>query len=217
MDPESAVLWFAGKALQGDKKLADHMGRSDRTKAVVKLQKKGQGAPAREPVGAALAGVLAMATRVARVRVLVHAAPAGARRACWRRARPRRGPARRCMTVGSSAGGGRRHAEGHDGVLLQEAGGAKGGLRAAQGAPLFRRLRGTFGTFAIWHRAGLWYRSLYRRQPRLEETSRRHNKCRLPPQRLAESSDDSYNSSSWANPGTLKQQFTGLGSIRVPR
>jgi hypothetical protein len=51
LDPESAVLWFAGKALQGEKKLADYVGRNDRTRAVVKLQKKGQGAPAREPVG----------------------------------------------------------------------------------------------------------------------------------------------------------------------
>jgi hypothetical protein len=50
MDPESATLWFAGKQLLGDKKLADYMGRNERTRAIVKLQKKGQGAPAREPV-----------------------------------------------------------------------------------------------------------------------------------------------------------------------
>lgn len=50
MDPESATLWFAGKQLLGDKKLAEYMGRNERTRAIVKLQKKGQSAPAREPV-----------------------------------------------------------------------------------------------------------------------------------------------------------------------
>jgi hypothetical protein len=50
LDPEGSVLWFAGKALAQDKPLSDYVGRNERTKAVVKLQKKGQGAPAREPV-----------------------------------------------------------------------------------------------------------------------------------------------------------------------
>ena len=50
LDPETAVLWFAGKALTSDKLLSDYVGRNERTKAVVKLQKKGQGAPSREPV-----------------------------------------------------------------------------------------------------------------------------------------------------------------------
>ncbi|GLC41822.1 hypothetical protein PLESTM_001243800 [Pleodorina starrii] len=45
-----ATLWFAGKQMLPDKKLSDYLGRHEKTKAVVKLQKKGQGAPAREPV-----------------------------------------------------------------------------------------------------------------------------------------------------------------------
>jgi hypothetical protein len=57
--PEGAALWFAGKQLQPEKKLADYLGRNENTRAVVKLQKKGQGPPAREPVSAvALCGVL---------------------------------------------------------------------------------------------------------------------------------------------------------------
>ncbi|KAG2488819.1 hypothetical protein HYH03_012618 [Edaphochlamys debaryana] len=49
-----ASLWFAGKQMLPEKKLSDYLGRSllgrhEKTKAVVKLQKKGQGAPSREP------------------------------------------------------------------------------------------------------------------------------------------------------------------------
>ncbi len=36
-------------------------------------------------------------------------------------------------------------------------------------------------------------------------------------QALAENQDDAYSSSAWADPKSLKQQFTGLGGIRVPR
>jgi hypothetical protein len=50
LDPEATTLWFAGKQLQPDKRLADYLGRNDSTRAIVKLQKKGLGAPAREPV-----------------------------------------------------------------------------------------------------------------------------------------------------------------------
>lgn len=50
MDPDSSTLWFAGKQLQPDKKLSDFLGRNENTRAVVKLQKKGAGPPAREPV-----------------------------------------------------------------------------------------------------------------------------------------------------------------------
>ena len=32
------------------KKLSDYVGRNEKTKIIAKLQKKGQGAPAREPV-----------------------------------------------------------------------------------------------------------------------------------------------------------------------
>eukprot|EP00879_Flechtneria_rotunda_P011011 GHRR01011506.1.p1 GENE.GHRR01011506.1~~GHRR01011506.1.p1 ORF type:complete len:198 (+),score=74.55 GHRR01011506.1:399-992(+) len=50
LDSDTATLWFAGKQLLPDKALSDYIGRNERTKATVKLQKKGQGAPAREPV-----------------------------------------------------------------------------------------------------------------------------------------------------------------------
>lgn len=44
------ALWWAQKELQDGKKLADYCGRNDRTKIVVKIQKIGQSAPAREAV-----------------------------------------------------------------------------------------------------------------------------------------------------------------------
>ncbi|XP_021924692.1 UPF0769 protein C21orf59 homolog isoform X3 [Zootermopsis nevadensis] len=43
-------LWFSGKEMYRDKKLADYVGRNEKTKVIVKLQKQGQGAPGREPV-----------------------------------------------------------------------------------------------------------------------------------------------------------------------
>ncbi|GBF94463.1 hypothetical protein Rsub_06997 [Raphidocelis subcapitata] len=49
LDPASAQLWFAGRALAPDKPLSEYLGRNERTRAVVKLTKKGAGAPAREP------------------------------------------------------------------------------------------------------------------------------------------------------------------------
>ncbi|KAF6251199.1 flagellar basal body protein [Scenedesmus sp. NREL 46B-D3] len=49
LDPASCTLWFAGKQLLPDKLLSEYVGRNERTRAVVKLQKKGQGPPAREP------------------------------------------------------------------------------------------------------------------------------------------------------------------------
>lgn len=45
-----ASLWFSGKEMVRTKKLSDYMGRNDKTRAVIKLQKIGQGAPGREPV-----------------------------------------------------------------------------------------------------------------------------------------------------------------------
>jgi len=50
LDPATSALWFAGKQLMPEKPLAEYMGRNERTRATVKLQKKGQGAPSREPV-----------------------------------------------------------------------------------------------------------------------------------------------------------------------
>lgn len=45
-----AEIWWAGKQLQRAKKLMDYVGKNEKTKIVAKLQKKGGGAPVREPV-----------------------------------------------------------------------------------------------------------------------------------------------------------------------
>lgn len=50
LDPASSTVWFAGKQMVPEKQLKDYVGRHEKSKAVVKLQKKGQGAPSREPV-----------------------------------------------------------------------------------------------------------------------------------------------------------------------
>ena len=50
LEEETAQLWWAGKELTRTKKLMDYVGRNEKTKIVAKLQRKGQGAPAREPV-----------------------------------------------------------------------------------------------------------------------------------------------------------------------
>jgi len=47
---DSGSLWWAGKELQRGKKLSDFVGRNEKTKITAKLQRKGGGAPAREPV-----------------------------------------------------------------------------------------------------------------------------------------------------------------------
>ncbi|XP_061106375.1 cilia- and flagella-associated protein 298 isoform X1 [Conger conger] len=47
--PEEAQLWWAAKELQRGKKLQDYVGKNEKTKIVVKIHKRGQGAPAREP------------------------------------------------------------------------------------------------------------------------------------------------------------------------
>jgi len=46
----SCSLWWAGKEFILGKKLADFIGKNEKTKIVAKIQKKGSGAPAREPV-----------------------------------------------------------------------------------------------------------------------------------------------------------------------
>lgn len=43
-------LWWAGKELQRGKKLADFIGKNEKTKIICKIQRKGAGAPVREPV-----------------------------------------------------------------------------------------------------------------------------------------------------------------------
>ncbi len=50
LEEDSAQLWWAGKALAKDKKFSDYLRRNEKTTIVAKLQRKGQGAPGREPV-----------------------------------------------------------------------------------------------------------------------------------------------------------------------
>ncbi|BDA43450.1 Cilia- and flagella-associated protein 298 [Coccomyxa sp. Obi] len=50
IDASEAELWFASKRLPVGTKLSQHVGRNEKTKAVVKLQHAGYGPPPREPV-----------------------------------------------------------------------------------------------------------------------------------------------------------------------
>ncbi|CAF0861911.1 unnamed protein product [Brachionus calyciflorus] len=45
-----ATIWFSGKEMQSAKKLSDYLGKNEKSKVIVKIQKKGKGAPSREPV-----------------------------------------------------------------------------------------------------------------------------------------------------------------------
>ncbi|XP_072230677.1 cilia- and flagella-associated protein 298 [Leuresthes tenuis] len=47
---DECQLWWAAKEMQRGKKLQDYIGKNEKTKLVVKIQKKGQGEPAREPL-----------------------------------------------------------------------------------------------------------------------------------------------------------------------
>ncbi|KAL5104339.1 hypothetical protein TcWFU_008395 [Taenia crassiceps] len=47
---DDAVLWFCGKEMLPGKLLSDYVGKNDKTKVIVKIQKRGTGAPAREAV-----------------------------------------------------------------------------------------------------------------------------------------------------------------------
>ncbi|KAM9788183.1 cilia- and flagella-associated protein 298 [Neosynchiropus ocellatus] len=47
---DECQLWWAAKEMERGRKLRDYVGRNEKTKLVVKIQKKGQGAPAREPL-----------------------------------------------------------------------------------------------------------------------------------------------------------------------
>ncbi|VDM35507.1 unnamed protein product [Hydatigera taeniaeformis] len=47
---EDAALWFSGKEMLPGKLLSDYVGRNEKTKVIVKIQKRGAGAPAREAV-----------------------------------------------------------------------------------------------------------------------------------------------------------------------
>lgn len=50
MDLQLAQLWFSGKELIRGRKLKDFLGSNEKTKVVVKLQKRGSGRPGREPL-----------------------------------------------------------------------------------------------------------------------------------------------------------------------
>jgi len=49
LDEASTFIWWANKEMALDKTLKDYIGNNEKTKIIVKLQKKGQGAPQREP------------------------------------------------------------------------------------------------------------------------------------------------------------------------
>lgn len=49
LDPAATTMWWAGKQMNPDKVLADHVGKNEKTKIIAKLQSKGSGAPSREP------------------------------------------------------------------------------------------------------------------------------------------------------------------------
>lgn len=50
MDPATSSMWFAGKELLSGKLLSDFAGKNEKSKIVLKIQKKGSGPPVREPV-----------------------------------------------------------------------------------------------------------------------------------------------------------------------
>jgi hypothetical protein len=50
IDAQLAQLWFSGKELLPGKKMRDFLGNNEKTKVIVKLQKRGSGRPAREPL-----------------------------------------------------------------------------------------------------------------------------------------------------------------------
>ncbi len=50
LDYDAASLWCFSKELVREKLLSEYVGKNDKTKVVAKLQKKGAGAPSREPI-----------------------------------------------------------------------------------------------------------------------------------------------------------------------
>ncbi|XP_068974048.1 cilia- and flagella-associated protein 298 isoform X3 [Bombus vancouverensis nearcticus] len=50
IDVQLAQLWFSGKELLPGTKLKDYVGMNEKTKIIIKLQKRGGGRPAREPL-----------------------------------------------------------------------------------------------------------------------------------------------------------------------
>lgn len=47
---DKSSIWICGKELQSGKPFSDFFGKNEKSKYVIKVQKKGQGAPAREPL-----------------------------------------------------------------------------------------------------------------------------------------------------------------------
>jgi hypothetical protein len=50
MEADTASLWWAGKEFFRDQTVGDRVGKNEKTKVIARLQKKGAGAPMREPV-----------------------------------------------------------------------------------------------------------------------------------------------------------------------
>lgn len=50
LDPDTAALWWANKQIERQNKLADHIGKNEKTKVIAKLAPKGNQAPMREPL-----------------------------------------------------------------------------------------------------------------------------------------------------------------------
>lgn len=50
IDPLKLELWFAGRQLLVEKFLYDYLGKNEKCKAILKIVKKGEGAPGREPI-----------------------------------------------------------------------------------------------------------------------------------------------------------------------
>ncbi|CAG9767001.1 unnamed protein product [Ceutorhynchus assimilis] len=52
IDPGTAQVWFCGKEMYRDdkKKLGDYVGKIENCKVIIKLSKRGEGAPGREPI-----------------------------------------------------------------------------------------------------------------------------------------------------------------------
>lgn len=49
IEPAKCQLWFAGRLLLPEKPLNDFMGSNEKTKVIVKISKREEGAPGREP------------------------------------------------------------------------------------------------------------------------------------------------------------------------
>lgn len=50
MDPTTAQLWFCGRELYRDKKLGDYTGKNPKCRAIIKISRRGDGPPGREPL-----------------------------------------------------------------------------------------------------------------------------------------------------------------------